>query len=61
MVQSGQRRFDSWRRSVDCGMAPDQYLPLIMGIAFLLAALVFTFAMGHNVLQGDTEEDYRRP
>lgn len=38
----------------------DQYLPLIMGIAFLLAALVFTFAMLQTFLQDNTEEDYFR-
>jgi hypothetical protein len=38
----------------------EQYLPLIMGIAFSLAALVFTFAMLQAFLQDNTEEDYFR-
>jgi hypothetical protein len=38
----------------------EQYLPLIMGIAFPLAALVFTFAMLQAFLQDNTEEDYFR-
>jgi hypothetical protein len=38
----------------------EQYLPLIMGIAFPLAALVFTFSMLQAFLQDNTEEDYFR-
>src|SRR5919108_4620835 len=38
----------------------EQYLPLIMGIAFPLAALVFTFAMLQSFLQDNAEEDYFR-
>ncbi|MCI0348204.1 MAG: hypothetical protein L0Z53_02160 [Acidobacteriales bacterium] len=42
-----------WERS-------EQYLPLIMGIALPLAALVFTFSMLQAFLQDNTEEDYFR-
>jgi hypothetical protein len=38
----------------------EQYLPLILGIAFPLAALVFTFSMLQAFLQDNTEEDYFR-
>jgi hypothetical protein len=38
----------------------EQYLPLMMGIAFPLAALVFTFSMLQAFLQDNTEEDYFR-
>src|SRR5947209_17846136 len=38
----------------------EQYLPLMMGIAFALAALVFTFSMLQAFLQDNTEEDYFR-
>jgi hypothetical protein len=38
----------------------EQYLPLMTGIAFPLAALVFTFAMLQAFLQDNTEEDYFR-
>src|SRR5881227_3162351 len=36
----------------------EQYLPLIMGIAFPLAALLFTFSMLQAFFQDNTEEDY---
>ncbi|SRR5581483_5740997 len=42
-----------WERS-------EQYLPLIMGIALPLAALVFTFSMLQAFLQDNVEEDYFR-
>jgi hypothetical protein len=42
-----------WSRS-------EQYLPLIMGIAFGLAGLVFTLSMLQAFLQDNTEEDYFR-
>lgn len=38
----------------------EQYLPLILSIAFPLAALVFTFCMLQAFLQDNTEEDYFR-
>ncbi len=38
----------------------EQYLPLMMGIAFPLAALVFTFSMLQAFLQDNSEEDYFR-
>ena len=38
----------------------EQYLPLIMGIAFPLAALVFTFSLLLTFLGDNTEEDYFR-
>src|SRR5438270_3083714 len=38
----------------------EQYLPLMMGIAFALAALVFTFSMLQAFLQNNAEEDYFR-
>lgn len=38
----------------------EQYLPLIMGIAFPLAAVVFTFSMLQAFLQDNAEEDYFR-
>lgn len=38
----------------------EQYLPLILGIAFPLAALVFTFSMLQAFFQDNTEEDYVR-
>ncbi len=38
----------------------DQYLTLILGIAFPLAALVFTFSMLQAFLQDNPEEDYFR-
>ena len=38
----------------------EQYLPLILGIAFPLAGLVFTFSLLQAFLQDNTEEDYFR-
>ncbi|SRR5581483_1265305 len=38
----------------------EQYLPLILGIAFPLAGLVFTFSLLQAFLQDNTEEDYIR-
>src|SRR5690348_19072 len=38
----------------------EQYLPLMMGIAYALAAVVFTFSMLQAFLQDNTEEDYFR-
>jgi hypothetical protein len=38
----------------------EQYLPLILGIALPLAALVFTFSMLQAFFQDNTEEDYFR-
>jgi hypothetical protein len=38
----------------------EQYLPLMIGIAFPLAALVFTFSMLQAFLQDNSEEDYFR-
>ena len=38
----------------------EQYLPLMTGIAFPLAALVFTLSMLQAFLQDNTEEDYFR-
>src|SRR5437868_8575195 len=38
----------------------EQYLPLILGIAFSLAGLVFTFSLLQAFLQDNTEEDYFR-
>lgn len=38
----------------------EQYLPLILGIALPLAALVFTFSMLQAFFQDGTEEDYFR-
>jgi hypothetical protein len=38
----------------------EQYLPLMLGIAFPLAALIFTFSMLQAFLQDNTEEDYFR-
>lgn len=38
----------------------ERYLPLMMGIAFPLAALVFTFSMLQAFLQDNSEEDYFR-
>src|SRR5207245_10848266 len=42
-----------WNRS-------EQYLPLIMGIALPLAAVVFTFSMLQSFFQDAPEEDYFR-
>jgi hypothetical protein len=38
----------------------EQYLPLMMGIAFPLTALVFTFSILQAFFQDNTEEDYFR-
>src|SRR5438270_268366 len=38
----------------------EQYLPLILGIAFPLAGLIFTFSMLQAFLQDNAEEDYFR-
>src|SRR6266699_1678364 len=42
-----------WNRS-------EQYLPLIMGIALPLAAVIFTFSMLQSFFQDAPEEDYFR-
>ena len=38
----------------------EQYLPLILGIALPLAAVVFTFSMLQSFFQDGHEEDYFR-